>query len=249
MLRPWKLRVSLRILCVKHSGPRRLCQSDITVQQQVRQPHRTAPADRKRRAWASVTEHQRGTPGCSLPRPYRRALWVETLIDIMHRPVSQIPGRETSTGRNRYSRQLRRNLADLILRLRTASAALTRLPRTEAAPIHRDIAPFQAADLVLGAQRGGMQRPGQPSADGAVRAPRRGDPLIPAALHQRGQDMLKHHPARHLTAVAAQRVPGAKLRERTTAALIKECAELDPAGSSRHDGTTGTGHLDNHGLW
>jgi len=74
----------------------------------------------------------RGTPGCSLPRPYRQALWVETLIDILHRPVSQIPGRETSTGRNRYSRQLRRNPADLILRLQTASAALTRLPRTEA---------------------------------------------------------------------------------------------------------------------
>jgi hypothetical protein len=40
--------------------------------------------------------------------------------------------------------------------------------------------------------------------------------------------MLKHHPAGHLTAVAAQRVPWVKLRGLTTAALIKQGTELDP---------------------
>jgi hypothetical protein len=41
--------------------------------------------------------------------------------------------------------------------------------------------------------------------------------------------MLKHHPARHLTAVAAQRVPWVKPWRHTTAALIKQCTELDPS--------------------
>jgi hypothetical protein len=40
--------------------------------------------------------------------------------------------------------------------------------------------------------------------------------------------MLKHHPARHLTAVAAKRVPWMKRRAHTTAALIKQGTELDP---------------------
>jgi hypothetical protein len=59
------------------------------------------------------------------------------------------------------------------------------------APVHRDIAQVQADDLVIGAQRGGVQRLaqahsgpfGQPPPDGAVRAPGRGDPLVPAAVH------------------------------------------------------------------
>jgi hypothetical protein len=100
------------------------------------------------------------------------------------------------------------------------------------APIHRHVAQLQADDLVVGVQRGGVQRLGgthlrpfgQPPPDGAIRAPRRGDPLIPAAVHQRGHHVLEYHPAGHPAAVAAQRVSGVKL----PAVSADEGAELDP---------------------
>jgi hypothetical protein len=68
-------------------------------------------------------------------------------------------------------------------------------------------------------------------------------------VHQRGHHVLEHHPARHPAAVAAQRMPWLKLRELTTAALIEQGADPAQAGSSRHDGTTGPGHLEDHRLW
>ena len=103
--------------------------------------------------------------------------------------------------------------------------------------IDRDIAQFQADDLVIGAQRGGVQRLsqaqvrpfGQPPPDGAVRAPRSGDPLIPTAPWTNGGNhMLEDHPPGHPAAMAAQRMPWLKLRQLTTAALIEQGAELDP---------------------
>jgi hypothetical protein len=59
------------------------------------------------------------------------------------------------------------------------------------APIHRHITQLQADELVIGAQRQGVHllrdapfRPVlQPPPDRAVRAPRRGNPLISAAMH------------------------------------------------------------------
>ena len=88
------------------------------------------------------------------------------------------------------------------------------------APVDRDVAQFQADDLVIGAQRGGVQRLGdarlrpfgQPPPDSTVRAPGGGDPLVPAAVHQRGHDVLEDHPAGCPAAVAAQRVIRLELR-------------------------------------
>ena len=44
-------------------------------------------------------------------------------------------------------------------------------------------------------------------------------------------------------------MPWLKLRELTIAALIEQGADPAQADSSRHDGTTGTGHLEDHRLW
>ena len=57
-----------------------------------------------------------------------------------------------------------------------------------------------------------------------VRAPRRSDPLIPAAMHQCGHDVLKHHPVADPAAMAAQRVSGVKWR----ALPADQRAELAP---------------------
>ena len=56
--------------------------------------------------------------------------------------------------------------------------------------------------------------------------PGRGDPLIPAAMHQRGDDVLEHDPVRDPPAMAAQRVRRVKLR----AVVTEQGGELAPDG-------------------
>jgi hypothetical protein len=69
------------------------------------------------------------------------------------------------------------------------------------------------------------RRPGfEPAADGAVRAARAGDPLIPAAMHQSGDDVLKHDPVRDPPAMTAQRVRRIELR----ALLTQQGGKLAP---------------------
>ena len=111
-------------------------------------------------------------------------------------------------------------------------SALAAAGRLGDAPIHRHVGKLQADDLVIGRQGQGVhlladaqRRPRlQPAADRAVRAPRRSDPLIPTAMHQRGNHVLKHHPVGDPAAMAAQRVSRIKVR----ALAAQEGAEPGP---------------------
>src|SRR5215467_13942766 len=83
----------------------------------------------------------------------------------------------------------------------------------------------------------------EPAADPAVRAPGAGDALISAAMYQRRDHMLKHHPVGHPAAVTAQRMRRVKWG-RSAPSSTRNSTQI---GSSRHDGTAGTGHLDDQG--
>lgn len=61
-------------------------------------------------------------------------------------------------------------------------------------------------------------------ADRLVRAPGAGDPLIPAAMHQRGDHVLEHHPVADTGPVAAQRMRRVEPGQLTPS----QRAELDP---------------------
>ena len=64
----------------------------------------------------------------------------------------------------------------------------------------------------------------QPPPDRAIRTPRRGDALVPAAVHERGDDVLKHDPIADTTTMAAQRMRGVEWR----ALPADQRAELAP---------------------
>jgi hypothetical protein len=62
-------------------------------------------------------------------------------------------------------------------------------------------------------------------------------------MHQRGDHVLEHHPVADTAAMAAQRVRRAERRPFPPISAQNSTQ----IGSSRHDGTAGTGHLDDHG--
>jgi hypothetical protein len=70
----------------------------------------------------------------------------------------------------------------------------------------------------------GSGPPGEPTADGAIRARLRGDPLVPRSVHQSLDDVLEHHPIRDPTPMTAQRMRGIELGSIPT----DRCVELDP---------------------
>jgi hypothetical protein len=65
----------------------------------------------------------------------------------------------------------------------------------------------------------------EPTTDGRIRTPDRGDTFITRPVHQRVNDMFEHDPVRNTATVAAQRVVGMKL-----ATVGQQRVELDPDG-------------------
>jgi hypothetical protein len=99
---------------------------------------------------------------------------------------------------------------------RGAAGDLAATGRLGGPPVDGHTGQLQPDDLVVGAQRQGVEPLGQPgggplrqaSPDRAVRAPRSCEALIARAVHQRGHHVVEHHPVGDPTAVAAKRMVG-----------------------------------------
>jgi hypothetical protein len=114
---------------------------------------------------------------------------------------------------------------------RTATGDLASARRFADCAVYGQVVEVQADHPVERGQREPQQLPavpgplGQPAADGAVRAPGRGDALVAAAMHQRGQHVIEHHPVWDAPTVAAPRMRGGELR---TIVCPDQGSELDP---------------------
>jgi hypothetical protein len=116
---------------------------------------------------------------------------------------------------------------------RRAAGDLTTTRGLGDASVHGQLVEVQSDDLVVGGQADPQQRgpvPGlgplaQAAADGPVRASRRGDPLVAAAVHERADQVVEHDPIGDAAAVTAPRVDGHEL-----GALVgpDQGSQLDP---------------------
>ena len=96
---------------------------------------------------------------------------------------------------------------------RAAPGDLASAGRLGDGAVHGQVVQVQSDHLVVGGQRHAQQRPtvpglgprGQATADGAVRAARAGDAFVAAAVHQRGDHMVEHHPVGDPAAMTAPR--------------------------------------------
>ena len=102
---------------------------------------------------------------------------------------------------------------------RAAAGDLTTAGSFGDRPVYGQILQVQSDDPVIGGQGDPQHRRsvpglgplGQAAADGALRAARRGDALVAAAVHQGGDQVVEHDPVRDASAVASPRVGGDEL--------------------------------------